>query len=125
MNIVPIKIDLKLLYENRHLFTDDIHYNSLLLSNVMNTTIQLVDTDKYDSLDNEQKNIIFNFNKTYCIIPIKYILCKEGVYKIIDKEGKVKDGCKFIPWNVYDSYFQSYYENKESCRLNILICMSE
>ena len=78
-------------------------YNSLVLSNAMNTKIQLVDTDKYDSLDNEQKHIIFSFDKTtYGISPKKFILCKEGVYIIFDKEGKVKDVYMLIPWNEYE-----------------------
>ena len=55
MNIVSIKVDVKLLYENRHLYTDDSHYNSLVVSNLINKKIDLLDFVKYNALDNIKK----------------------------------------------------------------------
>ena len=57
--IVPFKIDVKLLYENRHLFTDDVHYNSLVISNLINQSINLIDMQSYDDLDLEHKKNIW------------------------------------------------------------------
>lgn len=59
MNIELIEIKIKLLYENRHLLTDDVEYNSLLLSNIINWSIKLFDKKTYFNLNlDEQLQIV-------------------------------------------------------------------
>ena len=62
MKIVPIKIDTKTLYENRHLYTDDTQYNSLIFSNLLNKNINLLDMQSFDTLDKEYKKQIYENN---------------------------------------------------------------
>lgn len=69
MKIVPILIKAKLLYENRHLLTDDVKYNSLIVSNIINQDIMLLDNKLYDKLDDSIK-------KKICF---KYIIHKDGL----------------------------------------------
>lgn len=69
MKIVPILIKSKLLYEHRHLFTDDIQYNSLIISNIINQDIMLLDNKLYDKLDDSIKKKIY----------FKYIIHKDGL----------------------------------------------
>lgn len=59
MKIVPIKIDTKKLYEHRHLYTDDVEYNSLIISNLLNKNINLLDMQSFNALDNEYKKQIY------------------------------------------------------------------
>ena len=59
MNIVPIEIKIKILYENRHLLTDDVQYNSLIVSNIINQDIMLLDNKLYDKLDDIIKKKIY------------------------------------------------------------------
>ena len=76
MNIVPVKIEFNTLYENRHLFTDDTQYNSLIISNLINQSIILIDIQVYDDLDIEHKRLLYERNT----ISFNYILVKDGVY---------------------------------------------
>lgn len=59
MKIVPIKIDTKTLYVNRHLYTDDTQYNSLIISNLVNKNVNLLDVQSFYTLDNEYKIQIY------------------------------------------------------------------
>lgn len=59
MKIVPIKIDTKKLYEHRHLYNDDVEYNSLIISNLLNKKINLLDMQSFNTLDNEYKKQIY------------------------------------------------------------------
>lgn len=69
MKIVTIKISVKTLYENRHLLTDDVEYNSLLLSNIFNQSIKLFDKKTYDNLNlDHQIQIIKETNNKSNII---------------------------------------------------------
>ena len=111
MNIVPIKIDVKSLYENRHLFTDDVHYNSLVTSILINEPIKLVSLEYFINLDVSVKEKIIHDTLSF-----NYILDKDGLYI---------DVGFFIPWDEYASYYQGGYEDKEPRSLNILICLSE
>lgn len=43
MEVVGIDVDVKVLVENRHLYTDDVKYNSLIVSNLFNKQINLLD----------------------------------------------------------------------------------
>ena len=76
MNITPVRIKFKTLYENRHLFTEDTQYNSLIISNLINQSIILIDIQAYDYLDIEHKRLIYESNT----ISFNYILVKDGVY---------------------------------------------
>ena len=77
MKIVPIKIEFRVLYENRHLFTDDSHYNSLVISNVINTKVNLINVDYYNMLDNDIKYKIYEYNNK-----CNYIFNKNGLYML-------------------------------------------
>lgn len=79
MNIIPIKIEFKLLYDNCHLYTDDSHYNSLVVSNLINKKIDLLDFVKYNALDNIKKQYFFDENPRF-----NYMLSKDIFY--IDKK---------------------------------------
>ena len=75
MNIELIEIKIKLLYENRHLLTDDVEYNSLLLSNIFNQSIKLFDKKTYDKLNlDHQVQIVKETNNK------GNILYKDGLY---------------------------------------------
>ena len=65
MKIVPIEIKFQTLYENRHLLTDDVEYDSLLVSNFLNTKIKLLDIVSFINLDDTSKMEIFKNYNTY------------------------------------------------------------
>ena len=79
MKIVPIKISVKLLYEHRHLFTDDVKYNSLIISNAINTNVNLINVECYNKLDHYVKNVIYADNKNDYV----FILDKKGLYELM------------------------------------------
>ena len=69
MNIVPIEIRGKLLYEHRHLYTDDVEYNSLVISNLINQDIILLDRYIYSILDNDiKKKLYIDSNNNYVLV---------------------------------------------------------
>lgn len=74
MKIVPIEVDSEKIYEHRHLFTDDVQYNSLIISNMFNKQINLFDYDSFI----KNKNLVINKSYDRC----KYILSKRGVYEL-------------------------------------------
>ncbi len=75
MNIIPIEIDIKTLYEHRHLYTDDVEYNSLILSNIFDRSIKLFDIKTYDKLNlDHQIQIVKGTNNK------GNILYKDGLY---------------------------------------------
>ena len=76
MKIVPIRIKFKALYENRHLFTDDFKYNSLIVSNAINTNVNIINIECYNTLDIGIKYIIYASNK----YDYNFILDKDGLY---------------------------------------------
>ena len=103
MNIVPIKISGKLLYENRHLYTDDSHYNSLIISNLINKKIELLDVETYKHLGEDYKMKIYNLNIFY-----NFILNNTGLFSIClfktvktDSFGvveRLENDIKFYSW---------------------------
>lgn len=110
MNIIPIEIDVKNLYEHRHLYTDDVEYNSLILSNIFNRSIKLFDKKTYDNLNDDYKiQIVKEANNKE-----KY---KKHDTHIIDKDGtywlqlilSVTNNpiCKQYKWNHYEKYRDS------------------
>ena len=111
MNIVPIEVDLKLLYENRHLFTDDVHNNSLVISKLINQDIILLDRYTYSILDNEHKK------KLYVDSNNKYILVKDGLcYQCVNTN--VTSYYLFLyTWGFYNWEFNGKYSSR---KINIL-----
>ena len=92
MKIVPIKIKLNTLYENRHLFTDDSHYNSLVISNAIDTNVNLITVDYYNQLEHDIKYAIYADNKdNHNYI---FILDKNGLYRLIYNAG-----CGWEQWD--------------------------
>ena len=56
------KLNMKAIYEHRHLFTDDVHYNSLVTSILINEPIKLVSLEHFINLDTSvKKKIIHDF----------------------------------------------------------------
>lgn len=104
MNIVPIKISGKLLYENRHLFTDDVHYNSLVISIAINMKVNLINVEYYNeyynTLDDDYKMKIYTSNDYY-----NFILNTTGLFRIcllkIDSYGvaeRLENDIKIYGW---------------------------
>lgn len=54
------KLNMKTIYENRHFLTDDVHYNSLVLSILINEPIKLVSLEHFINLDTSVKKKIIN-----------------------------------------------------------------
>ena len=103
MKIVPIKIDTKKLYEHRHLFTDDVQYNSLIISNLFNKQINLFD---YDSYKKHKNIVIINSNNRY-----KYILYKNGVYELYSN-GEYYNVHTHLNWQYYQETFCDEYDKR-------------
>ncbi len=76
MKIAPITIEYKTLYENRHLFSDDFQYNSLIISNLINKNVILMDVQNYHTLDDNIKKYFFDEKPRF-----NYILSKDGLYQ--------------------------------------------
>ena len=96
MNFKIAYVDSELLYNNRHLFTDDVQYNSLVLSNLTNQNLQLVPVktfveyiysssekhEVFQSLSVNSINFIYNqglinYNKVYRQVSYRYITWNE------------------------------------------------
>lgn len=57
------------MYENRHLFTDDSHYNSLVVSKLINKDVILLDMYTYSMLDNDSKKKLYvDSNNKYILV---------------------------------------------------------
>ena len=111
MNIVPFKIDVKLLCENRHLFTDDPHNNSLVVSKLINQDIILLDRYTYSILDNDCKK------KLYIDSNNKYILVKNGLcYQCINTNA-TSYYLFLYTWELYNWEFNRKYSSRQ---INIL-----
>lgn len=106
MKIVPFKIDTKTLYDNRHLLTDDIHYNSLVISNLINKNIELFDIKKFVEINEHQQNELM---KTLVYNMDLYVLEKQVllainimiIFNII--EAKIKDVIRIDELNNLDN----------------------
>ena len=104
--IVPIKVDLKILYENRHFFTNDVGYNSLIISNAINTKVNLINVECYNKLDHDFKYNIYAVNKDDYI----FILDKNGLYKLIYYND--------FEWGGnYEEHYIEHYNWKSFCSL--------
>ena len=112
MKIVPIKVDVKILYENRHLFTDDPQYNSVVVSKLINQDILLLDRYTYSILDNDHKKKLYDDSNN------KYILVKDGLcYQCVNTN--VTSYYLFLyTWELYHWEFNRKYS--PSRKINIL-----
>ena len=98
MKIVPIEIEFKLLYENRHLLTDDVQYDSLLFSFFVNTKIKLLDIVSFIHLDDTSKMEIF---KNYNTSRYYHIISHHNIYDLYGYEPDCY-GC--WGWEEYKEY---------------------
>ena len=73
--------------EHRHLFTDDVHYNSLIISNLINKKIELLDFGKYNALDGHDQWELFIKHPNH----YNGILFKDGILRL-----SVHIGCLII-----------------------------
>ena len=110
MKIVPIEVDSERIYEHRHLFTDDVQYNSLIISNLFNKQIKLFDYDSYK----KHKNIVISIsNNIY-----KYILSKNGVYELYNSRYNSNDeyylygNYTHLNWQYYQETFSDEYDKR-------------
>lgn len=79
MNLKIVYVDMKILYNNRHLFTDDVQYNSLVLSNLTNQTLHLVSVKTFEYMSFSEKNELF---QSQSFISISFIQ-KKGLIRFI------------------------------------------
>lgn len=94
MKIVPIKIDTKTLYENRHLLTDDIHYNSLVISNLINKKVELFDIKKVVEINEHQQNELMktlDYNMDLYVLEKQVLLAINIMIIFNNIETKIKD----------------------------------
>ena len=103
MKIVPIEVDSEKIYEHRHLLTDDVQYNSLIISNLFNKQINLFD---YDSYKKHKNIVIINSNNRY-----KYILYKNGVYELYSN-GEYYNVHTHLNWQYYQETFYDEYDKR-------------
>ena len=118
MKVQPVKIEFKTLYENRHLFNDDVQYNSLFISNLINQFINLIDIQIYEDLDIEHKRRIYERNT----LSFNYILVKDGVY-ILEVYYEVGNMIHMIP--LTDCFIAWENCDKEQQYLDILTIVNE
>lgn len=70
---------MKILYNNRHLFTDDVQYNSLVLYNLTNQNLHLVSVKTFEYMSFSEKTELF---QSQSFISISFIQ-KKGLIKFI------------------------------------------
>ena len=96
MKIVPLLMKIETLYENRHLYTDDVKYNSLIVSNIFNLNIDLISNEDYDNLEHEHKKQIYDANNSF-----NYILSKHGIYI----QTNIKYDLVLYSWQLVDKKY--------------------
>ena len=62
MKIVAKEFPCFLIYENRKLFSNEVEYNSLFLSNLMGYNVDLLDIEDYKKLDIKTRHQILSHN---------------------------------------------------------------
>lgn len=77
MNLKIVYVYMKILYNNRHLFTDYVEYNSLVLSNLTNQTLHLVPVKTFEYMYFSEKTELF---QSQSVISINFIQ-KKGLIK--------------------------------------------
>ena len=96
-NISFVSIPLLLLYEHRHLFTDDSQYNSLLLSSLIQKDIELIHIKLYSVLELSDK---IELHEKYEISSI-YFFNGKGIIKC----NYIHNFHKFNEPNILDVYY--------------------
>ena len=112
MKVQPVKIEFKILYEHRHLYTDDVQYNSLIISNLINQSIMLINIDTYEKLDGEYKRAIA-INAACTLENNHKILFKDGFYQLYINYHISPTTCKvtyswgesLLSFNMYDDVY--------------------
>ena len=105
MNIELIEIKIKLLYENRHLFTDDIHYNSLVISNLINKKVELFDIKKVVEINEHQQNELMktlDYNMDLYVLEKQVLLAINIMIIFNNIETKIKDVIRIDELNNLD-----------------------
>lgn len=105
MKIVPIKIDTKTLYENRHLLSDDIHYNSLVISNLINKKVELFDIKKVVEINEHQQNELMktlDYNMDLYVLEKQVLLAINLMIIFNNIETKIKDVIRIDELNTLD-----------------------
>ena len=102
MKIVPIEIKFKTLYENRHLYTDDNNYNSLIISNLINKKIKLLDVETYKRIDKDYKIKIYNSSGFY-----NFLLNNTGMLNICLLETRLENGIKLYSWQDIEKHYNN------------------
>ena len=110
MKIVPIEFNFQTLYENRHLFTDDVQYNSLIVSNLFNLNIILITIKDYDVLEYDHKKQIYR----EVIMSYKYILSRHGVYVLKGYPYTLVFYNWQKPWQEFQSQWVMIYHQRLS-----------
>lgn len=118
MKIVPFRIDFNTLYENYRLFTDDVKYNSLIISNVFNLNVTLISTEDYYNIDYTYKKQIYDANANRS--SYNYILSKHGVY--IQNGGICSYDLVIYKWRFLD---KKYYPSITDKLFNMLMIVNE
>lgn len=100
-SIQPIKLNAKLLYDNRHLYTDNCQYNSLMLSNIFNKPINLLDMKLY-------RKVKYHLDTKHEIIDL-YVFDKDGLYRKYGMESFDLIKWDILPqtFNIYKTYMTS------------------
>lgn len=114
-NISFVSIPLLLLYEHRHLFTDNCQYNSLLLSSLIQKDIELIDIKLYSALELSDK---IAFHEKYEMITI-YFFNNGGVIKYY----YIHNFHKFNEPNILDVYYgwnKKYFQHYDD-KINLII----
>lgn len=94
MKIVPIEIKFQTLYENRHLLSDDIHYNSLIISNIINRNVELFDIKKVVEINEHQQNELMktlDYNMDLYVLEKQVLLAINIMIIFNNIEAKIKD----------------------------------
>lgn len=92
MNLKIVYVDMKILYNNRHLFIDDVQYNSLVLSNLTNQNLQLVPVKNFEYMSFSEKTELF---QSQSVISINFIQ-KKGLINYNQEYGSILN--RYIAW---------------------------
>ena len=96
MNFKIAYVDRELLYNNRHLFTDDVQYNSLVLSNLTNQNIQLIPVKTFEYMSFSEKNELFQSLSVNSFNSINFIQ-KLGLIRF--KQVYRQYSSRYVFWN--------------------------
>ncbi len=105
MKIVAKKISCFLIYEHRQLFSNEVEYNSLYLSNLMGYNVDLLDIEDYKKLDIKTRHQILinhNIKSTYI-----HFISGSGIIVLIYTDNISVN----YTWDEFFYYFVRYKPN--------------